>query len=48
MTVPQAATTLGINTNTAYWRLRKARLAFRREILRLRAHDQDPDRRMRP
>jgi RNA polymerase sigma-70 factor (ECF subfamily) len=37
--VPQAASALGINTNTAYWRLRKARLAFRRALLRLRAHD---------
>lgn len=37
--VPQAASTLGVNTNTAYWRLRKARLAFRRALVRLRAHE---------
>lgn len=32
--VPQAAEALGINTNTAYWRLRKARVAFRRALVR--------------
>ena len=37
--VPQAAAALGINSNTAYWRLRKARLAFRRALGRLRARE---------
>jgi RNA polymerase sigma-70 factor (ECF subfamily) len=36
LSVPQAASALGINTNTAYWRLGKARRAFRRVLLRLR------------
>jgi RNA polymerase sigma-70 factor (ECF subfamily) len=44
MTVPQAASTLGINTNTAYWRLRQARLAFRSALLRLRAQDDEAHR----
>jgi RNA polymerase sigma-70 factor, ECF subfamily len=35
MSVPQAAATLGINLNTAYWRLRKARIAFRRALAKL-------------
>jgi RNA polymerase sigma-70 factor, ECF subfamily len=39
LAVPEAASALGINTNTAYWRLRKARLSFRRALTRLRAHD---------
>jgi RNA polymerase sigma-70 factor, ECF subfamily len=37
--VPEAALALGINTNTAYWRLRKARLGFRRALSRLQAQD---------
>jgi RNA polymerase sigma-70 factor (ECF subfamily) len=36
MSVPEAATELGINLNTAYWRLRKARLAFRAALSKLR------------
>jgi len=42
MTVPEAAATLGININTAYWRLRKARLAFRHALSKLRTHEMDP------
>ena len=41
MTVPAAAATLGINLNTAYWRLRKARMAFRRALAKLRTHEMD-------
>jgi RNA polymerase sigma-70 factor, ECF subfamily len=37
--VPEAAAALGINLNTAYWRLRKARLTFRRALGRMRAAD---------
>ncbi len=37
MSVPEAATELGINLNTAYWRLRKARLAFRNALAKLRS-----------
>jgi len=48
MTVPEAASALGINLNTAYWRLRKARLAFRRALARLRIDENDADRRSRP
>jgi len=48
MSVPQAATALGINVNTAYWRLRQARMAFRRALAKLRARDGDLDRRKRP
>jgi len=36
LAVPQAALALGININTAYWRLRKARLAFRGALARVR------------
>jgi RNA polymerase sigma-70 factor (ECF subfamily) len=43
LAVPQAATALGINLNTAYWRLRKARLAFRRALERVRAKEANPD-----
>jgi RNA polymerase sigma-70 factor, ECF subfamily len=39
LSVPQASLALGINTNTAYWRLRKARLAFRRTLAQLRAKE---------
>lgn len=42
LAVPEAAAALGINLNTAYWRLRKARIAFRRALMRLRAHDGGP------
>jgi RNA polymerase sigma-70 factor (ECF subfamily) len=48
MTVPEAASALGINPNTAYWRLREARLAFRRALARLRSDENDLDRRSRP
>ncbi len=44
LAVPEAAAALGINTNTAYWRLRKARLGFRRAVSRLRAHDEGKPR----
>jgi RNA polymerase sigma-70 factor (ECF subfamily) len=47
LAVPQAALALGINPNTAYWRLGKARLAFRRALLRLSEDAIDRDRRMR-
>jgi len=42
MTVPEAAVALGINLNTAYWRLRKARMAFRRALAKLGTHEMDP------
>jgi RNA polymerase sigma-70 factor (ECF subfamily) len=42
--VPAAAAALGINLNTAYWRLRKARLTFRRALCRLRTTEDSPDR----
>jgi RNA polymerase sigma-70 factor (ECF subfamily) len=48
MTVPEAARALDINLNTAYWRLRKARAAFRSALARLRSHDNPMDRRSRP
>ncbi|MBN2577238.1 MAG: sigma-70 family RNA polymerase sigma factor [Deltaproteobacteria bacterium] len=48
MTVPQASSALGINVNTAYWRLRKARLAFRRALGKLRAQAGRLDGRNRP
>jgi RNA polymerase sigma-70 factor (ECF subfamily) len=48
MSVPQAASALGINVNTAYWRLRQARMTFRRALAKLRARDGDLDRRKRP
>ncbi len=34
--VPEAAEALGINVNTAYWRLRQARAGFERALLRVR------------
>jgi RNA polymerase sigma-70 factor (ECF subfamily) len=48
LAVPEAAATLGINLNTAYWRLRKARLAFRRGLARLRAKEEALQRGYRP
>lgn len=48
MTVPEAARELDINLNTAYWRLRKARMAFRRALARSRTHSNDADPRSRP
>lgn len=48
MTVPQAASALGINVNTAYWRLRKVRMAFRRALARLRPDDERGHSRSRP
>ena len=48
MTVPQAASALGINVNTAYWRLRKVRIAFRRALAKLRPDDDERGRRSRP
>jgi RNA polymerase sigma-70 factor, ECF subfamily len=48
LAVPEAALALGININTAYWRLRKARLAFRRALARWRAREQTPGRGDRP
>jgi RNA polymerase sigma-70 factor, ECF subfamily len=36
LAVTQAAPALRINVNTAYWRLRKARLDFRRALVRVR------------
>lgn len=44
LAVTQAALALGLNTNTAYWRLRKARLAFRRALSRLQAGEGNPGR----
>lgn len=41
LAVTEAAAALGINTNTAYWRLRRARLGFRRALSRLRAKDRE-------
>jgi RNA polymerase sigma-70 factor, ECF subfamily len=48
MSVPQAAAELGINLNTAYWRLRKARLGFRHALTKLCADRNLPYRRMKP
>lgn len=48
MSVPEAARALDINLNTAYWRLRKARMAFRHALARLRTHENDVDPRSRP
>ena len=48
MTVPEAAAVLGINLNTAYWRLRRARMAFRRALAKVRADDNALDRRGPP
>jgi RNA polymerase sigma-70 factor (ECF subfamily) len=42
LAVPEAASVLGINLNTAYWRLRKARLAFRQSLRRLQAREDAP------
>lgn len=39
LSVPEASAGLGWNINTAYWRLRSARLEFKRELARLRAKD---------
>jgi RNA polymerase sigma-70 factor, ECF subfamily len=39
LAVTEAAAALGINLNTAYWRLRKARIAFRRALMRLRTRE---------
>jgi len=36
LSVPEAAEALGVNVNTAYWRLRAARKEFDRALLRLR------------
>lgn len=38
--VPQAAEALGINLNTAYWRLRQGRKAFERMVERLQAREE--------
>ena len=48
MTVPEAAAALDCNVNTAYWRLREARLAFRRALGKLRARAGNLDGRNRP
>ncbi len=48
MTVPEAAAVLGINLNTAYWRLGKARRAFRRALAKVRADDNSLCRRSPP
>ena len=48
LAVPEAASLLGTNLNTAYWRLRKARLAFRRALERIRAKEDALDRGTRP
>ena len=48
MNVTQAAVALGINLNTAYWRLRKARMAFRHSLARLNNDSNFPVRRMQP
>jgi len=44
MAVPQAAEALGVNLNTAYWRLRSARKQFERALARVKA----AERRTRP
>ena len=38
-TVPEVARALGINLNTAYWRLRQARACFERALARVRASE---------
>jgi RNA polymerase sigma-70 factor (ECF subfamily) len=48
LTVPEAAAALGINLNTAYWRLRKARIAFRRAFAKAREDDNALKRRGPP
>jgi len=37
LSVPEAAEALGVNVNTAYWRLRAARKEFDRALVRLRS-----------
>ena len=37
--VPEVARTLGINLNTAYWRLRQARACFERALARVRSSE---------
>ena len=37
MSVPQAAESLEVNLNTAYWRLRTARTQLRKSLARIRA-----------
>ena len=44
LAVPEAAVALGINLNTAYWRLRKARLTFHRMLKRMRSREDDLER----
>jgi RNA polymerase sigma-70 factor, ECF subfamily len=39
LSVPEAAGTLRVNLNTAYWRLRKARQAFEEALRRFRARE---------
>ena len=39
LSVPQAAEALGVNLNTAYWRLRNARKRFERAIARMKASE---------
>lgn len=46
--VPEAALALGINLNTAYWRLRKARLAFQKVVARMRSRESALARGNRP
>jgi RNA polymerase sigma-70 factor (ECF subfamily) len=48
LAVPEAAAAIGINLNTAYWRLRRARLAFRRALARTRAREEALWRGSRP
>ena len=46
LSVPQAAESLEVNVNTAYWRLRMARAQLRKSLARIRAaeHRARPDR----
>lgn len=44
LSVPQAAESLELNLNTAYWRLRTARAQLRKSLARIRAADGRPDR----
>jgi RNA polymerase sigma-70 factor (ECF subfamily) len=39
LSVPEAAEALGVNVNTAYWRLRAARKEFDRALVRLRSRN---------
>jgi RNA polymerase sigma-70 factor (ECF subfamily) len=48
LTVPETAATLGINLNTAYWRLGKARAAFHRALAKLGRPADGGDGRNRP